>query len=132
MNGLEDLVTERLEGLGYRCKEGDRRLIERAAEKVERRIKNLCGTEFFPEELLYEAIDMAAGEFLKAKKTFFPKDLEGFDLTAAVKRVQVGDTNATFASGEGALTEEQRLDGFISLLLNSGREQIACFRKVKW
>lgn len=129
---MEDLVCERLEGLGYRCAEGDKKLISRAAEKVERRLKNLCCTEFFPEELLYEAIDMAAGEFLKAKKTFSPKDLDGFDLTAAIKRVQVGDTNATFASGSGCLTEEQRLDAFINGLLNSGREQIACFRKVKW
>lgn len=129
---MEDLVSERLEGLGYRLAEGDHKLITRAAQKVERRLKNLCGTEFFPEELLYEAIDIAAGEFLKAKKTFSPKDLEGFDLTAAIKRVQVGDTNATFSSGEGCLTEEQRLDAFIDFLLNSGKEQIACFRKVKW
>lgn len=129
---MEDLVKERLEGLGYSCKETDQKLIKRAAEKVERRLTNLCGTEFFPEELLYEAIDMAAGEFLKAKKTFSPKDLEGFDLSAAVKRIQVGDTNTTFDVGEGSLTEEQRLDYFIDLLLNSGKEQIACFRKVRW
>lgn len=129
---LEDLIKERLECLGYGCLEGDYKLIKKSAEKVERRLKNLCGTEFFPEELLYEAIDMAVGEFLKAKKTFSTKDLEGFDLSLAVKRVQVGDTNATFASGDGCLTEEQRLDNFIDALLNSGKEQIACFRKIRW
>lgn len=129
---LEDLIKERLECLGYNCLEGDYKLIEKSSDKVERRLKNLCNTEFFPEELLYEAIDMAAGEFLKAKKTFSPKDLAGFDLSLAVKRVQVGDTNATFASGEGCLTDEQRLDNFIQGLLDSGKEQIACFRKVQW
>lgn len=129
---MEDLIKERLEVFGYACKESDEALIHSAAEKVENRLKNLCCTEYLPEELLYEAIDMAAGEFLKAKKTFAPQDLESMDLDAAIKRAEVGDTTVIFEVGEGSKSNEQRLDEFIDWLLKSGREQIACFRKIRW
>ncbi len=57
-------------------------------EKVRNTIKNEINWQDIPEELEHIAVDMAAGEFLQAKKTFQPDDLEHFDLVCAVKQIQ--------------------------------------------
>ena len=75
---------------------------------------------------------MAAGEFLQAKKTFQPDDLESFDLDYAVKQIQTGDTNTVFAAGEGSMTPEQRLNTFINYLLNYGKSEFHSFRRIRW
>lgn len=75
---------------------------------------------------------MAAGEFLQAKKTFFPDDLSMIDLSNAVKQIQSGDTNTVFAIGSGNLTQEQRLDIFINHLLSYGKDELKSFRRLRW
>ena len=84
-----------------------------------------------PAGLEHVAVDMAAGEVLQAKKTFAPDSLSGLDLDYAVKQIQQGDTNTVFATGEGSLTAEQRLDAFIRSLL-SGEKEILHYRRLKW
>jgi len=124
-------VTERLKALGYEAGEGDAVSLAFCIEKVRNKIKTKTHQKKLPRELEYTAIDMAAGEFLLAKKTFAPDSLTGLDLNAAVKQVQIGDTNTVFATGEGSLTAEQRLDALISRLL-SGEEEILHYRRLKW
>ncbi len=75
---------------------------------------------------------MAIGEFLLAKKTFAPDDLTGFDLGPAIKQLQEGDTNTVFVTGEGTMTPEQRLTALISHLLTYGRDEFACYRRIRW
>jgi len=78
------------------------------------------------------AVDMAIGEFLTAKKTFSPDSIAGLDLDIAVKQIQTGDTNTVFATGEGSLTAEQRLNAFLNYLLTYGRDEFSCYRKIRW
>ncbi len=101
-------------------------------EKVRNSIKNEINWKEVPEELEYIAVDMAAGEFLQAKKTFQPDDLEHFDLVYAVKQIQTGDTNTVFAVGDGSMTPEQRLNAFINYLLNDGKTELHAFRSIRW
>ena len=103
-----------------------------AIQKVENTINNDCGTASVPEGLLNIAVDMAAGEFLTAKKTFSPNSIAGLDLDYAIKQIQTGDTNTVFATGEGSLTAEQRLNAFLNYLLTYGRSEFSCYRKIKW
>ena len=42
-------------------------------------------------------------------------------MSAAVKQVQTGDTNITFAIGQGSMTPEQRLDSLIAYLRTRGK-----------
>lgn len=125
------IVKERLQAFGYEVREGDGFSLTFCVEKVRGSIKNKTHLSSVPADLEAVAVDMAAGEFLLAKKTFFPDSLEGLDLSMAVKQIQAGDTNTVFATGEGSLTAEQRLDAFISRLL-SREGEILHYRRLKW
>ena len=125
-------AKERLESFGYDLKDGDKATLAFSIQKAENTIKNDCNVSEIPEGLKCIAIDMAVGEFLTAKKTFSPKDIEGMDLDLAVKQIQEGDTNTVFAIGEGSLTPEQRLNNLLNYLLTHGRDEFSCYRRLRW
>ena len=127
-----EMVKERLKSFGYELQEGDEFALTFSIQKVENTIKNDCNTPSIPEGLLNIAVNMAVGEFLTTKKTFAPDSIAGLDLDMAVKQIQTGDTSTVFATGEGSLTAEQRLDAFLDYLLNYGRNEFSCYRKIKW
>lgn len=127
-----EAVKQRLAAFGYEIKDGDEALLSFSVQKAENTVKNDCNVRSVPEGLFNVAVDMAVGEFLLAKKTFSPADLAGLDLDTAVKQIQQGDTNTVFAVGEGSQTAEQRLDSLIGHLLNDGREQFSCYRRIRW
>lgn len=125
-------IKERLQSIGYAVKDSDDIAINFAMQKVENTIKNDCNISAIPDGLMNIAINMVVGEFLMSKKTFAPNDLLNFNLDAAIKQIQEGDTNISFAVGEGSKTDEQRLDGFIDYLLNYGRDEFITYRRFRW
>lgn len=125
-------IKERLRSIGYAVKDSDDIAINFAMQKVENTIKNDCNISAIPDGLMNIAIDMVVGEFLMSKKTFAPNDLLNFNLDAAIKQIQEGDTNISFAVGEGSKTDEQRLDSFIDYLLNYGRDEFITYRRFRW
>lgn len=125
-------VKKRLESFGYVLKDGDKAILSFSIEKVTNTIKNDCNVPSVPDGLVNIAVDMAVGEFLTAKKTFSPDDIAGLDLDYAVKQIQEGDTNTVFATGEASLTPEQRLNSFLNYLLTYGRDEFACYRRLRW
>lgn len=127
-----EMVKARLESFGYEIQEGDEFALTFAIQKVENIIKNDCNVSSIPDGLVHIAVDMAVGEFLTAKKTFSPDSIAGLDLDVAVKQIQTGDTNIVFATGEGSLTAEQRLNNFLNYLLTYGRGEFSCYRKIRW
>ena len=129
---MPELLKARLESFGYEVKESDLPIMRFCIDKVTSTIENECNIKGVPEGLKHISVDMAAGEFLKAKKTFSPSDISGLDLNAAVKQIQVGDTNTVFSYGEGCQTAEARLDALIDRLLTCGREEFSCYRKIRW
>lgn len=127
-----DAVKARLQSFGYEVKAADIAALIFCVEKVRSTVKNEINWQDVPEGLEHIAIDMACGEFLNAKKTFAPDDLESLDLDQAVKQIQTGDTNTVFAVGDGSQTDEQRLVAFINYLLNYGRSEFNSFRRIRW
>lgn len=127
-----ETAKERLTTFGYDFKAADIPILSYAVQKAENMVKNECNLSEIPEGLFNVVVDVAAGEFLLSKKTFAPGDISGLDLDIAVKSLQVGDTNTTFAVGEGSQTAEQRLDFLIDRLLNGGRKQIPRYRRLLW
>ena len=125
-------AEERLKTFGYAMKEGDEAILAFSIQKVENSIKNDCNVSSVPDGLVNTAVDMAVGEFLTAKKTFAPDDIAGLDLDFAIKQLQEGDTSTVFATGEGTLTHEQRLNNFLNYLLAHGREEFSCYRRLRW
>lgn len=105
-------------------------LLDMVITNVQWRIKNLTNLQEVPEGLESMAVSMAVGEYLNMKKA--NGQLEGFDLEAAVKQIQEGDTNTVFAVGDGNSTPEQRLDSLINFLTNGRMDEIYRYRKLVW
>lgn len=131
MRQLEN-VREVLEGIGYKATAADEPALRFCIESTRSAIKNAIHCKNVPKGLEHVVICRTVGEFLKSKKTFAPGDLTMIDLEAAVKQIQEGDTNVAFAIGTGSLTPEQRLDNFISGLLNAGQDEVLHYRRLVW
>lgn len=125
-------VKTRLQSFGYVLQDGDKVILIFSIEKVTNTIKNDCNVSEIPDGLMNIAIDMVVGEFLTVKKTFSPNDIAGLDLDYAVKQLQEGDKNTVFATGEGSLTAEQRLNNLLNYLLTYGRDEFSCYRRIRW
>lgn len=124
-------VLQRLYSFGYTPKDDDSWIIAFCIQKVEKDIKNNCNISKIPEGLIEVAVDRVCGEFLFSKKQCGKLD-DIFNLEMAVKQVQTGDTNITFAIGEGTETSEDRLNKLISYLINVGEGDFVCYRKLSW
>lgn len=105
-------------------------LLDMAIANIQWRIKNLTNLQTIPEGLESMAVSMAAGEYLNMRKA--TGSLEGFDLEAAVKQIQEGDTNISFAIGDGSSTPEQRLNSLIDYLINGRIGEIYRYRRLVW
>ena len=127
-------VLKRLETFGYEFKEGtnDDWLIAFAINKVESHIKTVTNRTDIDENLIGIAVDRVCGEFLFTKKQTGQLTELSLDLDGAVKTVQIGDTNVTFAVGEGESTGEQKLEALIAYLVNKGEGDLLCYRKISW
>jgi len=128
----EDIIL-RLASLGYTFDgEKDGWVIGFIIDKVTNTIKNETNLSEIPEGLYQIAVDMACGEFLKAKKA--SGDLGGFEInldSAMLKQKSQGDTSFSFAVDKMQSAEE-RLDAVINHLLNYGKPQFLAFRRFKW
>lgn len=131
MIGIED-VKNRLRQFGYEARAGDEFALAFSIEKSVNAVKSEIHQTSIPKELRHVVTDMAAGEFLMGKKTFSPSDLETLDFSPAVKQIQEGDTNTVFATGEGSMTDEQRLNAFLHHLLNDGKAELYHYRRLRW
>ncbi len=127
-------VLKRLETFMYAFKEGtnDDWLIAFAISKVESHIKTVTNCKSIHDNLIAIAVDRVCGEFLYSKKQTNQLSELPFDLETAVKSVQIGDTNITFAIGEGAATDEQKFDALIDYLVNKGENELLCYRRISW
>lgn len=127
---MRDKAVTMLTALGV-AGAADDPLLDIALNNVQWRIKNLSNLSEIPEGLESLAVSMAVGEYLNMKKC--SGQLEGFDLdAAAVKSIQEGDTNITFALGEGSSTTEQRLNSLIDYLINGRIGEIYRYRRLVW
>ena len=126
---MRDKAVAMLTALGVAVAADDP-LLDMVLNNVQWRIKNLSNLSEIPEGLESLAVSMAVGEYLNMKKA--NGQLEGFDLEAAGKQNQEGDTNITFALGEGSSTPEQRLNSLIDYLINGRIGEIYRYRRLVW
>lgn len=126
---MRDDVVAMLTALGVTGADTDP-LLDIFLMNVQQRILNKTNQSVIPEGLESLAVSMAVGEYLNMKKC--SGQLEGFDLDAAVKSIQEGDTNITFALGEGSSTPEQRLNSLIDYLINGRIGEIYRYRRLVW
>jgi hypothetical protein len=129
--GMKELAEEELQAFGYTLTESDDALLSLCVTKVVTYTQNEINSEDIPAKLIPFLVDMICGEFLQVKKAFSPDSLTTIDLSAAVKRIQAGDTSTEFAV-DSKQTAEGRLDTVISGLMNAGKRQFSCFRRLRW
>lgn len=124
----EDVVAM-LTALGVTGADSDP-LLDLVITNVQQRVLNLTNQSTIPEGAKSVAVYMTVGEYLNMKKAM--GQLQGFDLEAAVKQIQEGDTNTVFAFGDGSMTPEQRLNGLIDHMINGRTRELYRFRKLVW
>lgn len=129
---IENAVIARLACFGYVVTDQDMDGLGITIKKVEQTICNFCNLVEVPKGLFYVEVDMAAGEFLREKKTFDPDSLSYMGLGEDVKQIQEGDTNVVFAVGSGEQTAEQRLDTLIEQLTAGNMDELKRYRKARW
>ena len=84
-----------------------------------------------PAGLFAAALYLAAGEYLALAKD--AGLLADVDLSAAVTRIDQGDTSVAFADASGGCaTPEQRLDTLARRLAESGERRYIAFRRLVW
>ena len=105
-------------------------LLDIVIRNVQYRVQNETNQSELPEGLVSVAVYMAVGEYLNMKKV--SGQLDGFDLDAAIKQIQEGDTNTVFAIGDGSSTPEQRLNSLIDYLINGRIGEIYRYRRLVW
>lgn len=126
---MHEDVVKMLAALGVTGADSDP-LLDLVVSNVQQRILNLTNQSTIPEGAKSVAVYMAVGEYLNMKKAM--GQLTGFDLEAAVKQIQEGDTNTVFAFGDGSMTPEQRLNGLIDYMINGRTRELYRFRKLVW
>ncbi len=122
-------ARELLAALGFTVAANDALLLYLVGSVTERVLNETNQTEI-PEGLEYLSAEMVVGEYLNLKKN--SGELDGFDTEAAIKQIQEGDTNITFALGAGSFTPEQRLDNLINYLTNGRTREFIRYRRVVW
>lgn len=126
------MVVQRLLNFGLTLEDSDAWLVVYCWNKAFNHIKNACNISIVPKELYELLVDRICGEFLFNKHKSNQLTLDNFDFDAAVKQLQEGDTNITFAISEGSETDEQKLTSLINYLLSYGEGDLICYRKLKW
>lgn len=126
---MHEDVVKMLAALGVTGADSDP-LLDLVVSNVQQRILNLTNQSTIPEGAKSVAVYMAVGEYLNMKQAM--GQLTGFDLEAAVKQIQEGDTNTVFAFGDGSMTPEQRLNGLIDYMINGRTRELYRFRKLAW
>ena len=107
-------------------------LLDFILQNVTAHILNITNQTSIPEQLIPTAIYQVVGEYLKLKKDSGNVDSFQINFDAAVSSISEGDTSVSFATGNGNLTPEQRLDNLIQYLLGSKEDDLYCYRKLKW
>lgn len=124
-----EMVLNRLDSLGYVVKEADAWMIGFAMQKVENTIKNECNISEIPDGLIHKAADMACGEFLFAKKQTGQLEIGDLDLTGAIASIKEGDTQVNFNGDE---SDSDKVDVILNHLMNSGKGELVCYRRIRW
>lgn len=124
-----EMILNRLDSLGYIVKEADAWMIGFAMQKVENTIKNECNISEIPDGLIHKAADMACGEFLFAKKQTGQLEIGDLDLTGAISSIKEGDTQVNFDNND---SDSDKIDVILNHLMNSGKGELVCYRKIRW
>lgn len=124
----EDVVN-RLVSFGFNPTEEDAWMIAYTTKGTMNHVLNEINHQTVPDGLREVVVDMICGEVLNAKFLSGQLDLTALDLDGMIQSVKEGDTTVSF-SAEGS--DESKLKGLLSWLIQGKGCDLLCYRKMRW
>ena len=125
-----EMVIDRLTQLGYKVTQDDWEQIDFEVTKCINYTLNYCNISEIPAIVEPRLVDRICSDFLYYKKN--SGSLEGFNYDAVIKAVKEGDTQITYAVGQGEDTPENRFDAFVKQLERGYDKWITPHRRLTW
>lgn len=122
-------VLERLVSFGYMPSDADDWLITYSTKGTVNHVLNEINHTTIPEQLCELVVDMICGEILNAKFLSGQLDMGSLDLDGMIQSIKEGDTQVNF-SAEGS--DEAKLKGLLSWLIQGKGSDLLCYRKMRW
>lgn len=124
------MVCRRLEAAGYSAwdKAGPFNLAF-SIRKAETEVLDYCHIDTVPEKLYMMLCDRACGQYLYALKQSGKLELGGVDLSGILTSLSEGDVKVDFDKGA---SDEARLDALLEKMMNAGKDQLQCYRRVRF
>lgn len=129
LNSITELVVGRLVSFGYDPTEEDAWMIAFTIQKSVNHVLNEINHSVVPNGLIEMVVDMVCGEMLNAKFLSGQLDLTALDLDGMIQSVSEGDTTVSFST-DGS--DEAKLKGLLSWLIQGKGSDLLCYRKMRW
>lgn len=124
-----EAVMGRLVSFGYIPTDADTWLIAYSTKGTVKHVLNETNCKTVPEGLFEVLVDMICGEVLNTKYLSGQLDLADLDLDGMIQSVKQGDTQVNF-SAEGS--DEAKVKGLLSWLIQGKGSDFLCYRKMRW
>ena len=122
-------VVRRLVSFGFVPIEEDAWMIAYSIKGTVNHVLNKINHSLIPEGLVEIVVDMICGEVLNAKFLSGQLDMAALDLDGMIQSVKEGDTQVNFST-DGS--DETKLKGLLSWLIQGKGSDLLCYRKMRW
>ena len=122
-------VVERLVSLGCDPTDEDAWVIAYTTKGTVNHVLNEINHQTVPDGLFEVVVDMVCGEVLNAKFMSGQLDMTNLDLDGMIQSVKEGDTTVSF-SAEGS--DEAKMKGLLSWLIQGKGCDLLCYRRMRW
>ena len=127
-NTVESVVL-RLVSFGYTPTDEDAWMIAFTVKGTVNHVLNEINHTKVPDGLFEVVVDMICGEVLNAKFCSGQLDMTNLDLDGMIESVAEGDTTVSF-DADGS--DEAKLKGLLSWLIQGKGSDLLCYRKMRW
>ena len=129
LNTMVEAVVERLVSFGYEPTDADVWMIAFSTKGTVNHVLNESNHSKVPDGLFEVVVDMICGEVLNAKFCSGQLELTNLNLDGMIQSVTEGDTTVSF-SAEGS--DESKLKGLLSWLIQGKGCDLLCYRRMRW
>jgi hypothetical protein len=129
LNSMVEAMVNRLVSFGYIPTEEDGWMLAYSTKGTVNHVLNEINCSTIPNGLFEVVVDMICGEVLNAKLNCGQLDMTALDLNGMVQSVKQGDTQVNFST-EGS--DEAKLKGLLSWLIQGKGSDLLCYRRMRW
>ena len=123
------IFLRRLEGMGCPIYESESFPLAFVVRKTEVEVLDYCHIDLIPAVLYPILCDRATGRYLYDRKQTGTLDMDALDLSGTLSSLTEGDMSISFRSGG---SDEEKLDQLLQMMMQTGKGQLSCYRKVRF